>query len=40
MKIFLVGVSKSISQKLIEWMYGEVDGYGRPRKHSEPIQDN
>ena len=30
---FLVGVSISNSQKLIEWMYREVEGYSRPEKH-------
>ena len=25
-------------QKLIEWIYREVEGYGRLEKHHEPIQ--
>ena len=28
----------SNSQKLIEWLYKEVEGYSRPEKHYEPIQ--
>lgn len=27
-------------QKLIEWLYREAKGYGRPEKHDEPIQHN
>ena len=27
----------SNSQKLIEWKYRKVEGYGRPEKHYEPI---
>ena len=30
----------SNSQKLIEWLYWEVEGYSRPEKHYEPIQPN
>ena len=30
----------SNSQKLIEWMYREVEGYSRPEKHCGPIQHN
>ena len=37
---FLVGVSISNSQKLIEWIYREVGGYSRPEKHYEPILHN
>ena len=37
---FLVRVSMSNSQKLIEWMYRDVEGYSRPEKHCEPIQHN
>ena len=37
---FLVGVSISNSQKLIEWIDRKVEGYGRPEKHYEPIQHN
>ena len=35
---FLVGVSISNSQKLIEWLYREVEGDSRPEKHHELIQ--
>ena len=28
----------SNSQKLIEWLYWEVEGYSRPEKHYEPSQ--
>ena len=35
---FLVGVSTSSSQKLIEWIYRDVEGYSKPEKHYEPIQ--
>ena len=28
------------TQKLIEWMYKEVEEYSRPEKHYEPIQYN
>ena len=35
---FLIGVSISNSQKLIEWIYRKVEGYSRPEKHQEPIQ--
>ena len=27
----------SNSQKLIEWLYWEVEGYSRPEKHYEPF---
>ena len=37
---FLVEVSVSNSQKLIEWIYKQVEGYSRPEKHCEPIQHN
>ena len=37
---FLVGVSMSNSQKLIEWIYREVEGYSRPKRHYEPIHHN
>ena len=37
---FLVWVSMSNIQKLIEWLYREAEGYGRPEKHPEPIQHN
>ena len=37
---FLVGVSISNSQKLIERMYREVEEYSRPEKHYEPIEHN
>ena len=37
---FLVGVSVSLSQKLIEWIDREVEGYSRPEKRYEPIQHN
>ena len=37
---FSVGVSIPNSQKLIEWVYREVEGYSRPEKHCEPIQHN
>ena len=37
---FLVEVSISDSQKLIEWMYREVEEYSRPEKHYEPIWHN
>ena len=37
---FSVGVSISNSQKLIEWLYREVEGYSRPEKHYESIQRN
>ena len=37
---FLVGVSISSSQKLTEWLYREVQGYSRPKKHYEPSQHN
>ena len=37
---FLIGVSISNSQKLTEWIYRKVEGYGRPEKHREPIQHN
>ena len=36
----LVGDSISNSQKLIEWLYREVEGYNRPEKHCEPIKHN
>ena len=33
---FLIGeVSISTSQKLIGWIYREVEGYSRPEKHHE-----
>ena len=35
-----MGVSISNSQKLIEWPYGEVEGYSRPEKHYGPTQHN
>ena len=35
-----MGVSISNSQKLMEWIYREVEGYSRPENHCEPIQDN
>ena len=38
--IFLVWISMSNIQKLIEWLYREAEGYGRPEKHHEPIQHN
>ena len=37
---FLVGVRISNSQKLIEWIYREIEGYNRPENHCEPIQHN
>ena len=37
---FLVGVLMSKSQKLIQWVYREVEGYSRPEKHHEPHQRN
>ena len=37
---FLVEILISNSQKLIEWLYREVEGYSRPEKHYEPIQHN
>ena len=37
---FLVGVLISNSQKLIKWIYREVEGYNRPQKYYEPMQDN
>ena len=37
---FLVGISISNSQKLTEWIFGEVEGYSRSGKHYEPIQQN
>ena len=37
---FFIGVSISNSQKLAEWIYRKVEGYGRPEKHHEPIQHN
>ena len=37
---FLVGVSIANSQKLIEWVCREVEGYSRPEKHGEPNQHN
>ena len=37
---FLVGVSISNSQKPVDWIYREVEGYSRPEKHYEPIQHN
>ena len=37
---FLVGVSISNSQKLIEWISRKVEGYSRAEKHHEPIQHN
>ena len=33
-------VSISNFQKLIEWIYREVEGYSGPEKHYEPIQRN
>ena len=30
----------SNSQKLIEWIYREVEGYSRPENHGEPMQHN
>lgn len=33
--MFLVGVLISNSQKLIGWIYREVEGYSRPEKHCE-----
>ena len=38
--MFLVGVSISNSQKLLELIYRKVEGYSRPEKHHEPIQHN
>ena len=35
---FLVGVSISNSQNLIEWIYRKVEGYSRPEKHHELLQ--
>ena len=35
-----MGVSISNSQKLIEWIYREVEGNSRPEKHYESIQHN
>ena len=32
--------SISNSQKLVEWIYREVEGYSKPEKHCEPIQHN
>ena len=32
--------SISNSQKRIEWIYREVEGYGKPGKHCESIQHN
>ena len=26
------------TQNLVEWIYREVEGYGRPEKHDESIQ--
>ena len=37
---FLVGISISNPQKLIEWIASKVEGYDRPEKHCEPIQSN
>ena len=37
---FSVGVSIPNSQKLIEWIYRDVEGYSRPEKHCEPIKHN
>ena len=37
---FLVGVSASISQKLIEWICRKVIAYSSPEKYYEPIQHN
>ena len=37
---FLVGISISNSQKLIEWIDRRVEGDSRPEKHYEPIQHN
>ena len=34
----MVGASISNSQKLIEWIYREGEGYSRPERHCEPIQ--
>ena len=36
---FLIGVSISNSQKLIEWIYREVEGYSRPEKHCQHNED-
>ena len=37
---FLLGVSITNSQKLIQCIYREIKGYSRPDKHCEPIQHN
>ena len=37
---FLVGISISNSQKLIEWIYRKVEEYSRPENHCEPIELN
>ena len=37
---FLVGVSISKSQKLIEWIYREVEGCSSLEKHCSPVQHN
>ena len=37
---FLVGVSILNSQKLIAWIYREVEGYSRPEEHHESILHN
>ena len=37
---FLVGVSISNSQKLVEWLERKVGWYSRPEKQYEPIQHN
>ena len=35
---FVVGISISNSQKLIEWIDRKVEEYSRPENHCEPIQ--
>ena len=37
---FLVGISISNSQKLIEWIYRKVEEYRKPEKLCEPTQHN
>ena len=38
-KIFSLSFNVKHSD-LIEWLYREAEGYGRPEKHDEPIQHN
>ena len=37
---FLVELSTSNSQNLIEWIYRKAEGYSRPEKHHEATQHN